>query len=118
MVFNYEGREFDTDKPIYMLGYTICNNWFPVEMKRKTKYSYPLSCKRMFIQSISFSRDYNRDGVKEGHNWIRNIEFESNLFYTPDTKNGAIIGRSTKECMKLFYEREGGIFDEKAKSRV
>ena len=114
MLFKYDGREFDTDKPIYMLGYTIKDSWFPLDMEREKKPYYKLSCKRLYVRTLTFA-DLNYKTV----GGITKVEFwtgRNSLHFFPDTKLGTVIGRSPKECMKLFKER-GGI-DRYAESRI
>lgn len=114
MLFKYDGREFDTDKPIYMLGYTIKDSWFPIDMNREKRPYYKMSCKKLYVKSITFS-DLNFRTVGE----VLSIDFYTGrncFYYTPTAKTENIIGRSPKECMKLFKER-GGI-DRYAESRI
>ena len=109
MKFNFDGREFDTDKPIYMLGYTIKDSWFSVDLEREKRHIYKLSCKKLYVRTLTFTDlNYKTEGG------ISSIEFwtgRNNFYSFPTTRKGSIIGRSPKECMKLFIER-GGICNE------
>lgn len=116
MLFQYDGREFDTDKPIYMLGYCIKDkdSWFPVDISRDKTTRYPMYCKKLYVKSLTFA-DLNYKTV----GGVLSIDFytgRNNFYYTPTAKSVNIIGRSPKECMKLYKER-GGI-DGYAKSRI
>ena len=57
MLFKFDGREFDTDKPIYMLGYCIKDkdSWFPVDLGRDRAIRYPMHCKKLYVKSLTFA---------------------------------------------------------------
>lgn len=108
MLFNFDGREFDTNKPIYMLGYDLSYRWFPVDLTQHKIYYYKLSCKKLFVKTLHFE-DLNN---KDNSGGVTSVEFwagRNNFCYFPYTNKGTIIGRSVKECMKLFKERGGEI---------
>lgn len=73
MIFHLDGQEWDTDKPVYVIGYQLKNTWFPFEARELRKYQsslreedgklvyrlgrdvYPVTCKKLYIHFIEMS---------------------------------------------------------------
>ena len=73
MIFHLDGQEWDTDKPVYVIGYTLKNTWYPFEARELRKYQsslreedgrlvyrlgrdvYPITCKKLYIHFIEMS---------------------------------------------------------------
>lgn len=73
MTFNLDGQEWDTNKPVYVIGYTLMRTWFPFESRESNKYrnsleeedgklvywldgnTYPITCKKLYIHFIEMS---------------------------------------------------------------
>ena len=38
MIFHLDGQEWDTNKPVYVIGYTLMRTWFPFESRKSSEY--------------------------------------------------------------------------------
>ena len=57
MIFHLDGQEWDTNKPVYVIGYTLMRL---VEEDGKLVYrlsenTYPITCKKLYIHFIEMS---------------------------------------------------------------
>ena len=110
MKFEYEGRTFDTDNRIYVLGYKITTNWFPVKLTESRTTSqlddYGPKVVSAFVRELLFD-------LKEVDGREKNVvvgirfNFSKAAGYSFNTVfgNGHIIGRSPKECLKIYREK-------------
>ena len=106
MKFEFNGQEFDTDKRIFVLGYTITKNWFPFDGEQphcinNIQYYSPV-VKSFFVESLVF-------GVRETEGRKKNMVVGLKLdFNKPAFNNsigkGYIIGHSSKECLDKFQK--------------
>lgn len=73
MTFYLDGQEWDTNKPVYVIGYTLMRTWFPFESRKSSEYrnslveedgklvyrlsenTYPITCKKLYIHFIEMS---------------------------------------------------------------
>lgn len=110
MKFEYEGREFDTDNRIFVLGYKITTSWFPLNVKESRTTShfddYGPTVVSAFVKEILFSLR-ELDGKKRNVVVGLRLDFSkaSNCSYNTAFGDGYIIGRSPKECMKIYQEK-------------
>ena len=38
MIFHLDRQEWDTNKPVYVIGYTLMRTWFPFESRKSSEY--------------------------------------------------------------------------------
>lgn len=99
MKFEFNGQEFDTDKRIFVLGYTIIkNSWFEFDGEEShcvnNIQSYGPVVKSFFVDSLTFGvREI--DGRKK--NVVTGLKLNNRV-----VKKGYILGHSSKECMEKF----------------
>lgn len=73
MTFHLDGQEWDTDKPVYVIGYQMRKTWFPFKARELREYQsslreedgrlvyrlgrdvYPITCKKLYIHFIEMS---------------------------------------------------------------
>ena len=54
MIFHLDGQEWDTNKPVYVIGYTLMRTWFPFESRKSSEYRN-ITCKKLYIHFIEMS---------------------------------------------------------------
>lgn len=105
MKFYCQGREWDTDKPVYVAGFVIRKSWFPVKnsMDNKEVEKYGLKCRKGIISKICMN-------FNNGQSYVNDI-----WVFVPkeqDTINihGYIISDSVKGVAELYkkYKAEAG----------
>lgn len=101
MKFEYDGREFDTDKPICVLGYTILS-WFAYHRGHEGDVNSSGKVKKFYVQEMRFKFNGDKNVIKS----MKLISLAQDDSIIIDEEN--IIGHSPKECMKLYRERCGG----------
>ncbi|MDO5397542.1 MAG: hypothetical protein Q4G33_06395 [bacterium] len=100
MKFEFYDREFDTEKPICVLGYVI-KKQFSIyrkhdEFDRNCIRQYGPKIKKFYVNSMNFK-------LIDGVNVVINMKL-----ITPKRNDGAyidtgnIIGHSPQECLKLY----------------
>lgn len=108
MRFIFDGREFDTDKRVFVLGYAITKTWFWFDVNsdlcRNNIRNYKPAVKAAYITSV----DLNAEKIN-GHVQNRVIGFHLDI---PSggrgelkVRDNCIVGRSAQECMRLYKER-------------
>ena len=113
MKFEFNGIEFDSNKPIYVMGIQYGkknNNWFPGDisdiseyLKRQYYYQYKKEIKKLYITELRFNNfsceRYESNDIKEMYvmSSQRDIAVWINKEY--------IIGRSPKECLKIYNKQ-------------
>ena len=109
MIFEYNGREFDTDNRIYVLGYKITSSWFPLYIDDPHSKSrvdeYGPTVVGAYVQTLLFdAREV--DGKKK--NVLVGLGFDfskASGFVGNRAREGYIIGRTAKECLKVYQEK-------------
>lgn len=64
MQFEFKGVRVDTDKPLFVYGFTIRKSWFPYRLesiRSFTSGSETPSAKQFFIKKIGFAHDRDQD---------------------------------------------------------
>ena len=103
MKFEFNGQEFDTEKRIFVLGYTILkNSWFEFDGEESRCVNnirdYGPIVKSFFVDSLIFDvREIN--GHKK--NVVTGLKLNDRF-----VKNGYILGHSSKECIEKFKALE------------
>lgn len=113
MKFEYEGQEYDTDKPIYVLGTQRSSGcWFAESaidvsetLKDLANYGVKLKTKKMYVSELRFQNFL-------GSNYVKNNVVQMFLV-TPRRDDDAwikkgdnkVIGHSPQECLKIYRER-------------
>lgn len=113
MKFEFNGIEFDSNKPIYVMGIQYGkknNNWFPGNisdiseyLKRQCYYQYKKEIKKLYITELRFNKfnceRYESNDIKEMRvmSSQRDIAVWINKEY--------IIGRSPQECLKIYNKQ-------------
>lgn len=99
MKFWLDGQEWDTDKPVFILGYVIIKTWFPLDPKRE-----PLMCKeygcvtrKEHISNLVISHE-------NGCSWVSNFRLTSKDFYEHLNYKQHIVATSPQKA-KEQYER-------------
>lgn len=107
MIFEFDKRVFDTDKDIYVLGFTI-RSWFPLQKSEKTRWSAfleKISIKKCRIQSLKFKETKN-DETGKRQNIVSCVEVDSfhadPFIPTIKLNEDYIFGKSTKECKQIL----------------
>lgn len=104
MKFEFYGREFDADRPICVLGYSVKNSWLPLSKDNIVKADfYPLSCKKFYVSELRchFSKTLNKNEVLS----IMLIPIRTLRTVLCDCdRNQHIVSHSIKECFKIFEE--------------
>lgn len=97
MKFYCQGREWDTDRPVYIAGFVIKKSWFPIKniTNNEEVEKYGLKCRKGIISKIYI--DFNN-----GQSYVKDIQF-----YIPkDQENinarGYIISDSAKGVAELY----------------
>lgn len=104
MKFEFYGREFDADRPICVLGYSIKNSWLPLSKEYICKADfYPLSCKKFYVSELRshFSKTSRKNEVLSIN--LIPIRTLRTVFCDYD-RNQRIISHSIKECFKILEE--------------
>lgn len=60
MQFKFKGVQVDTDKPLYVYGFTIRKSWFPYRLESIRSFDSGCetpSAKQFFIKKIDFTHD-------------------------------------------------------------
>lgn len=103
MKFEFDGREFDTDKPIYVLGYEIKNYWHPLRPDCDLRAGfYPVKCKKTYVADLQFF--YSTVDKK---NIIYSMKFYTkgySFIHCDYDRNRVFIGHSPSECKKIFEQ--------------
>ena len=111
MTFEYDGREFDTDKRIYCLGYKITTSWFPLDLKESFSKGriddYGATVAGALVKELVFDIreiDRKKKNVVVG---LR-LDFSKACGYSGNRvfDERCIIGHSAKECLKIYEEEK------------
>lgn len=110
MTFQYNKRNFDTDNRIYVLGYKITTSWFPFDTKdswnKGRVEEYGATVVGALVKELVFDvREV--DGKKKNVVVGMRLDFSRASGYSGNRvfDENCIIGRSAKECMKLYQEK-------------
>lgn len=106
MKFEFDGREFDTDKPIYVLGYTILKSWFSMKKEnipRVLDSGYKICCKKMRVCGMDFHFSQVTDKNEVLLLRLLSLNYRNEVKCDYD-RNICIIGHSVAECQKIFEE--------------
>lgn len=108
MLFKWNGIEFNINKPVCVLGYTIKDTWFPLSVGQESfrVSTYPMSCKKMYVGSLDYF--FNKDtGLNELYSMkLFPVDKKTRDIVCDYSRNKRIVGRSPKECVKLLRETE------------
>lgn len=107
MFLQYEGIPIDTDKGIYICGYTITHDWFEHRTNHNgfNNSKYPISCKKFYIRNINFKCQENNGVVT---NTIKSINAhksnrQSDEIVLDIAKCG--WGRTPKEAKDMWFKK-------------
>ena len=105
MTFTFNGQEFDVNKRIFVLGYTIKNTWFPYRdidpVYQSFCAEYGPIVKSFYVRSILFDTKMI-DGRMQNAVTELKFDFDSGV---NGSGTGCIIGHSSKECLKIYQEK-------------
>lgn len=96
MQFYYAGENWDTDKPVYILGHYVIN-WFPISSQEMPKFNdSQLTCKKVYIKTIEIAHEGPRS-------WVNRFTttFPAGTFYTISSDE-CIIGKSPKQAKEKY----------------
>lgn len=100
MKFFCNGREWDTDAPVYVLGYCI-KNWFSVDTRRKDNLHSPkmfgVVCRKERISNLKIAHE-------AGRSWVEDFFVTSKDGYGHLNCCDHIFGKSPKEAKRLYEE--------------
>lgn len=113
MKFEFNGIEFDSNKPICVMGMQYGkknDNWFPGTvsniseyLKQQRFYQYKQEIKKLYIAELRFNKfnceRYESNDIKE----MRVISSQRDIAVWIDKEY--IIGRSPKECLKIYNKQ-------------
>lgn len=110
MKFEFDGREYDTDKPICVLGVQRSrDSWFAKSaneaaetLKNFSNYDVKLKVKKLYVSELRFckfsSNCYEKNNVEEMF-LITSKRDETAWIKKDDYK---VIGHSPQECLKIY----------------
>lgn len=107
MKFWLDGQEWDTDKPVYILGYRIIKTWFPMNPEKELMMGKEYGCvlRKEYISNIIISHEGNRS-------WVSNFYLTSKNSYNYLDYSHHIVAMSVKKAKeqfeKMFQEMYGG----------
>lgn len=107
MKFFLDGQEWDTDKPVYILGYIIIKTWFPITQDKDLPSckAYGIVARKEHIADIAISHE-------SGRSWVSNFRLTSKDFYDHLDYKRHIIATSPKKAKekleRLLQEKYGG----------
>lgn len=100
MKFCCNGREWNTDAPVYILGYCI-KNWFPVNTRYKDDMRKPkmvsVVCRKEHISNLVIEHD-------GGGSWVSDFLVTSKDGYGHLNCRDHIFGKSPQEAKRLYKE--------------
>lgn len=106
MKFWLDEQEWDTDKPVYILGYVILKTWFPLDPNRNLLICKEYGCvtRKEHIADIVISH-------KDGRSWASNFRLTSKDFYEHLNYKQHIVATSpqkAKEQFERLFQKEYG----------
>lgn len=109
MKFEFYGDTYDTDKPIYVLGYTIGHHkyWFSLQKENVQRVlresSYNISCKKLYVMELDFLFDRSTESNEVVV--LKLNALRSGVIVPCDyDRHMCIIGHSAADCKKKFKE--------------
>ncbi len=105
MKFYCGTQEWDTDSPVYVLGYQICKSWYALEKDRpKSSLDFGISCRKEYISQLVIGHD-------GGRSWVEDFILTSKDGYTHLNYQSFIVATSAKKAKEIHKE----LLQEKAK---
>lgn len=108
MKFFCNDREWDTDAPVYVLGYCI-KNWFAVDTRHKDNLRDPkmfgVICRKEWVSNLKIAHE-------AGRSWVEDFFVTSKDDYGHLNCCDHIFGKSPKEVKKLYEELFQKMFSE------
>ena len=107
MRFVLDGQEWDTDKPVYILGYIIVKTWFPANPGNDLLACKTYGCvtRKEHIANIVISHE-------AGRSWVSDFKLTSKDFYDHLSYKRYIVATSPQKAKeqfeRLFQEKYGG----------
>lgn len=123
MTFYLDGQEWDTNKPVYVIGYTIRRTWFPFEVRKLSEYRnslseengklvyrlsgdiYPITCKKLYIHYIEISPMLSSGTTSMV--WSFKTTMPSDYLWLPFDYQKEIIGKTPKQAMERLKRMKG-----------
>ena len=123
MTFHLDGQEWNTDKPVYVIGYTLMRTWFPFESRKLSEYrnslveedgklvyrlsenAYPITCKKLYIHFIEMSPMLSSGTTS----MVRSFKttMPSDCPWSPFDYQKEIIGKTPKQAMERLKRMKG-----------
>lgn len=108
MKFWLDGQEWDTDKPVYILGYRVTKTWFPMDPINKGNLlsgrDYGCVARKEYISNIIISHEGARS-------WVSDFRLTSKDNYKFLSYHHSIVSHSLQKAKnlwkKLLQERYG-----------
>ncbi len=113
MKFEFDGREFDTDKPICVLGYVIGKHWFcfdKFDHDAERVKEYGTTIKKLYVNRLSFNLQEQNGKLENELVLINFISRKGDI--TARINSECIIGHSPKECIEIYKKRVEGRINE------
>lgn len=101
MKFYCDNQEWDTDRPVYVLGHRILKSWFAIDDNgcSSSKQSYNCSCRKEYISNLVIKHD-------EGRSWVEDFILTSKDGYSNLNYKSHIVATSAKKAMEKFKKRQ------------
>lgn len=98
MKFYFDNREWDTDTPLYILGYQTSHYWGPIDSRRPLMTESPnFCCRKEYISKVVFAHEGDRS-------WVENFILTSKDGYDNLNYKTHIIATSVKKAMAKYEE--------------
>ena len=97
MKFWLDGQEWDTDKPVYILGYQVIKTWFPMNPKGDLLNGRDYECvaRKEYISNIIISHEGARS-------WVSDFRLTSKDHYEFLSYNHSIVSTSPQKAKNLW----------------
>ncbi|NDO20178.1 hypothetical protein FMM68_11020 [Lachnospiraceae bacterium MD329] len=116
MKFEFNGQEFDTDKPICVLGYVIIKDWYSYRrsesMNNRHIQEYGAKVKKFYVTELRFCK-FSGNNYKK-NNVTKMCALSSQRDESVWIDKDSIIGHSPQECLKIYKEIQEAADDERS----
>ena len=104
MKFEFNGQEFDTDKPICVLGFIIQKSWSEYlksnDFDRRCIQEYGSKVKKFYVAELRFCKfsdnNYEKNDVTKMK--VVSSQRDETIWISKDN----VIGHSPQECLKIY----------------
>jgi hypothetical protein len=113
MKFEFDGIEFDTDKPIYVFGITFGKGWSHFcesDFNIRCIKEYGSASKKLYVDQLTFNLQEQNGKLENELVLINFISRKGDI--TARINSECIIGHSPKECIEIYKKRVEGRINE------